>query len=369
MAGITDQNNNPATEIYRVDGFNVQTATSAWVVSNGIVTQVYPSTVDPDPGPACTGIYTYVNDGGTYDPVTTTTFGTPGGWVLIPTSSFFEFQQERRCTSFSAVTRASQDQIGTDTGCSDTVERTVSVRTGFESGEDCEVRSTEGLTAGVDGSNGETRNPNYIEPYSASDIAQYVDCSIDKNTGDITISIEDPPGTVLEPGQDQVFSIRLDPNQQDPVDTLLHGSDHQTVDILTLVDGIVPQGFPDAGESIQDLPVTCKATLEDADPASVTMVVTVGWVDAFGQQSEHPTSRGSVDISGITGTNYTIGVSTQPSDATITGDGIFPAREALEGVDHTVEASRDGYTTASLSFRVINTTAGSDEDGAGTTPA
>ena len=308
--------------------------------------RVWPDT-DMPTGP--TNTYSdWANSGNPFNTVETTTQGTFGPWALVSTIFSQEFQNEARTRTNVVTTTAQQRQTRTCTasgGCDGPFTRTITVTTNTRNVIDRQVRSTEGRTAGVDGSIGETVNPDFRSVFSTDDIAQFVTCSVDRNTGAVTASASRVIPLDAD-GNELTFSISLASDQPTSYDVIPSGGTTVSRNIGVLVSGIVPastagNSYANEGDNFGPTRVICTTNqLATTIRPATNLSLTVNWQDEFGRQRRLITDGATITLTGAAlNSTYTLEGRSSTVGATITGEGTFNVSDLTPRRTHTVTAS------------------------------
>ena len=212
--------------------------TGVWV--NGL------NRIDDDQVTGPRNTYTdWSNSGGTYNPTTSVTTGEWSAWAVSATPMLQQYLNEGRSRSVRTVVTASQNQVRTCTasgGCDGPYSRTITVTLSDVTTTENQYRSTEGRVAGVDGSVGEMLNPNYPEEFTQEQIAPFIRCYIDRDTGIVTASLS-PIKPVDAEGNPITLSVSVSPFQQNPLPLIPSTGSGQTQVVKLLVSGEVPSGI------------------------------------------------------------------------------------------------------------------------------
>ncbi len=348
MARITNQDGQDPTSIARVSGTTVENATAAWHVSGGVITQIFPPEVVVAPDPR--NIYSdYVNNGPVTNVQTSIVNGEPGPWVAGGGRLQF-YATEIRRIPITTTTTGTQPQTRTCTaagGCDGPFARTIRVTISV-------IRSTRSETRQCDATGAlcSTTNPNFVEEVEESDLRRFVECSVDAESGRVTINTSSRLPRDAE-GFPINFTVSLAPGQPSRYEVIPFGDSREQRNIRILVNGEVPTGFRFEGSSIPSpgIVVTCDTIQSAAAQPPLRVQARVSWTTAFGLQFRNvtgTTSRLNLDDV-LLGGQYTI---TGTGESTsFLGTGSFSVAEALATTTHTIIGS-DATRTASITFDV-----------------
>lgn len=353
MADLINQDGTLASEIYRVSGNTVETAQTAWHKSGNTITQIFPQVTTPPPPPQPRNTYSaWSNVGNPYNQITDTQIGAFGPYSFSSTPLTQEFLNESRSRTVTTVVTASQDQSRTRTasgGCDGPFTRTVNVEISRTTTTQTETRVST------------TPNPNYRAPFSQSDLAQFVQCSIDRNTGRVTVSQRTSPVPRDAEGNEITFDVTLAPGQQDTFPTIPAGSSSIERDVEVRVQGETPSGFQGDGDLFDEV-ITISCFQRAADPTPADLTVTVSWTDAFGRQEERTRRNENITLTGAIGDSYTVSASSRTPGATFTGEGTFEIIDidGTTGTPHTITASATNFSTATITVTIFREDGGEE---------